>query len=152
MPNPCHKHAKVHADVCSGKTTYQSHSRQIEGTKRKHIFAPRAESRAARRQVSCTELGPEFSGPLRQRLLSASQRKLRGKTQWSCKPPATERGPPTRPTPTRSGSHVRSWCGVHRTSSLGEAVPWREGVKRAAPTTEAGVEATTRAVTVPGRL
>ena len=38
MPKPCHKHAKVHADVCSGKTTYQSHERQIEGTQKETDF------------------------------------------------------------------------------------------------------------------
>ena len=38
MPKPCHKHAKVHADVCSGKNTCQSQERQIEGTQKKTYF------------------------------------------------------------------------------------------------------------------
>ena len=40
MPKPCHKHAKVHADVCSGKNTYQSQKTDRGQTKRKHIFIP----------------------------------------------------------------------------------------------------------------
>ena len=36
---PCHKHAKVHADVCSGKTNSQSHERQIEGTQKETDFS-----------------------------------------------------------------------------------------------------------------
>ena len=38
MPKSCHKHAKVHADVCSGKNTYQSQKTDRGQTKRKHIF------------------------------------------------------------------------------------------------------------------
>ena len=38
MPKPCHKHAKVHANVCSGKNTYQSQERQIEGTQKETYF------------------------------------------------------------------------------------------------------------------
>ena len=38
MPKPCHKHAKIHANVCSGKNTYQSQERQIEG-KQGNIFS-----------------------------------------------------------------------------------------------------------------
>ena len=44
MPKSCHKHAKVHADVCSGKNTYQSQKTDRGHTRRKHIF-PRSELR-----------------------------------------------------------------------------------------------------------
>ena len=36
MPKSCHKHAKVHADVCSGKNTYQSQKTDRGHTRRKH--------------------------------------------------------------------------------------------------------------------
>ena len=38
MPKSCHKHAKVHADVCSGKNNYQSQKTGRGHTRRKHIF------------------------------------------------------------------------------------------------------------------
>ena len=37
MPKSCHKHAKVHADVCSGKNTYQSQKTDRGHTRRKHF-------------------------------------------------------------------------------------------------------------------
>ena len=55
------KHAKVHADVCSGTTTYQSHERQIEGTQKETDFSSK---RTASRPVgpSGAELNRVGSG------------------------------------------------------------------------------------------
>ena len=105
---------------------------------KKKKSAPRAEGRAARRRVSCTELGPEFPGPLQHRLMPASQQKVAGHG------PAKHqlRGSSYVGKPTRSGNHFRSWCGGHKPApKRGSAL----GKRREASCTrlEPGVEATT---------
>ena len=70
MPKSCHKHAKVHADVCSGKNTYQSQKTDRGHTRRKHIFLVGGERVAELRSglgETCSKLQVKFSSPFTSR-------------------------------------------------------------------------------------
>ena len=70
MPKSCHKHAKVHADVCSGKNTYQSQKTDRGHTRRKHIFLVGCERVAELRSglgETCSKLQVKLSSPFTSR-------------------------------------------------------------------------------------
>ena len=56
--------------------------------------------------------GPSFRAPFDSVCCRHRNKRLRGR-HCGLASASYGKGPPTRPTPTRSGIHVRSWCGVH---------------------------------------
>ena len=95
--------------------------------------------------------GLSFQAPFDNICCRHRNKRLRGRALWPCNCQLRKR-PVLRSLRLR-GVGATSVAGVGTTtSSFGEAVPWRKGMKRAAPTSGAGVEATTRAVTLPARL
>ena len=56
--------------------------------------------------------GPSFRAPFDSVCCRHRNKRLRGR-HCGLASASYGKGPPTRPTPTRGGIHVRSWCGVH---------------------------------------
>ena len=89
-----------------------SPQRSLSHLSQKHIFAPRAEGCAARRREACTELGPGFRPSSTSFDVGIAKK---GCGAGHSGPANCQlRGSSYVGRSTRSGNHIRSWCGGHR--------------------------------------